>query len=116
MAYLLAAVAFILMLMFEHVLLPDAAHEMVHAPASERFAHVAEHSHGPTAAYAVVAALAIHSLLAGLALGAEGELNRALVIFVAILAHKSTAGFALGVSLVRNRDTVNIDDVSILKW
>ena len=41
-------------------------------------------------------------ILAGLALGAVPELAGALVIFLAILAHKTTAGFALGVSLVRN--------------
>ena len=44
----------------------------------------------------------MHSFLAGLTLGAEPELAGALVIFIAILAHKTTAGFALGVSLVRN--------------
>jgi len=40
--------------------------------------------------------------VAGLALGAQPELGGALIIFLAIMAHKSTAGFALGVSLVRN--------------
>ena len=59
--------------------------------------------HGGLAAYAVVTTLAVHSFLAGLALGAEAELSGVLVIFLAILAHKSTAGFALGVSLVRNQ-------------
>lgn len=103
MAFLMAAVAFVLMLLIEHVLLPDDAHQMVHAPSGERFAHVTEHSHGGLAAYAVVTTLAVHSFLAGLALGAEPELSGALVIFLAILAHKSTAGFALGVSLVRNQ-------------
>ena len=41
--------------------------------------------------------------MAGLALGAQPELAGALVIFLAIMAHKSIGGFALGVSLVRNR-------------
>lgn len=100
-AFLLAALAFVLMLLVEHVVLSETAHEMVHAPSSDRFAHLPEASHGGMAAYAVVAALSIHSFLAGLALGAEAELGGALVIFLAILAHKSSAGFALGVSLVR---------------
>jgi zinc transporter 1/2/3 len=47
-------------------------------------------------------ALSIHSLLAGLALGAQPDLAGALVIFGAVVAHKSIAGFALGVSLARS--------------
>lgn len=104
MAFLLAAVAFALMLLVEHVLLPESAHEVVHAPSGERFAHLhdhPEHGRGRIAAYAVLTALSIHSFLAGLALGAQPELAGALVIFLAIMAHKTTAGFALGVSLVR---------------
>ncbi|MBW2267937.1 MAG: ZIP family metal transporter [Deltaproteobacteria bacterium] len=103
MAYLLAAFGFILMLLFEHVLLPDSAHEVVHAPSNERFAHLREHGRGAFTAYAVLVALSVHSLLAGLALGAQPDLAGALVIFLAIMAHKSIGGFALGVSLVRNR-------------
>jgi len=100
MAFLLAACGFVLMLLIEHVLLPETAHEMLHAPSDDRFTH--DHPHSGFAVYAVLTALSVHSLLAGLALGAEPELAGALVIFVAILAHKTTAGFALGVSLVRN--------------
>lgn len=103
MAFLLAAGGFVLMLLFEHVLLPESAHEMVHAPSDERFAHLGDSGRGGLTAYAVLTALSVHSLMAGLALGAEPELAGALVIFLAIVAHKSTAGFALGVSLVRNR-------------
>ncbi len=50
----------------------------------------------------MLTALSIHALLAGLALGAEPDLAGALVISLAIIAHKSAAGFALGVSLVRS--------------
>jgi zinc transporter 1/2/3 len=107
MAFLLAAGGFVLMLLFEHVLPPESAHEMVHAPSTDRFTHLPEHDHGGSgaAAYTVLTALSVHSLFAGLALGAEPELAGALVIFVAVIAHKSTAAFALGVSLVRNRLT-----------
>ena len=52
--------------------------------------------------YAILTALSIHSLLEGLALGAQRDLRSALVIFAAILAHKSMEGFALGVSLARS--------------
>ena len=99
-AFLLAAGGFVLMLLIEHVLMPETAHEMMHAPAGDPFPHRPEQ--GGLAAYAALTALSIHSFLAGLTLGAEPELAGALVIFVAILAHKTTAGFALGVSLVRN--------------
>ena len=100
--FLLAALAFALMLLVEHVLLPDAAHELVHAPSGERFASLETHESAAIPAYTVVAALSIHSFLAGLALGAQHQLAGALVISLAILAHKSAAGFALGVSLVRH--------------
>lgn len=103
MGSLLAAAGFVLMLLFEHVLLPDSAHEVVHAPSNERFAHLHESESKAFTAYAVLIALSAHSFMAGLALGAEPELAGALVIFLAIIAHKSIGGFALGVSLVRNR-------------
>jgi zinc transporter 1/2/3 len=104
MAFGLAALAFVLMLLFEHVLLPDSAHQAMHAPSDDRFSHMGAHvhSHGGFEAYAVLTALSIHSFLAGAALGSQVELAGALVIFVAIMAHKTTAGFALGVSLVRS--------------
>ena len=102
MAFAFAAFAFTFMLLVEHVLLPEGAHEEVHAPSNERFAHIAEHHHDTLSAYAVLTALSIHSLLAGLALGAQPDLARALVISLAIIAHKSAAGFALGVSLARS--------------
>jgi len=101
-AFALAAFAFTLMLLVEHVLLPEQAHQEVHAPSGERFAHIAEQHHDTLSAYAVLTALSIHSVLAGLALGAQPELARALVISLAIIAHKSAAGFALGVSLARS--------------
>jgi zinc transporter 1/2/3 len=109
-AFMLAALAFALMLLVEHVLLPEHAHEEVHAPPGERFLRLAQQGlgsgtgdgHEAMSAYAVLTALSIHSLLAGLALGAEPELSQALVISLAIIAHKSAAGFALGVSLARS--------------
>jgi len=102
MAFALAGFAFVFMLLVEHVLLPEHAHEEVHAPSGERFARIAEHHHDALAAYAVLIALSIHALLAGLALGAEADLARALVISFAIIAHKSAEGFSLGVSLARS--------------
>lgn len=102
MAFVLAGFAFAFMLLVEHVLLPEQAHQEVHAPSGERFARIAEQHHDTLSAYAVLTALSIHSLLAGLALGAQPDLSRALIISLAIVAHKSAAGFALGISLARS--------------
>lgn len=44
--------------------------------------------------------LSLHSFIAGTALGLEAELFAAVVLLVAILAHKSFAAFALGISFV----------------
>lgn len=48
------------------------------------------------------AMLSIHSLLAGAALGTSGVGAVAIVIFIAIVAHKWAASFALAVSLARS--------------
>jgi zinc transporter 1/2/3 len=105
MAYLLAAGAFVLMLLFEHVLPSESAHEAMHAHSGERFEPLHQYGRsadGRASAYAVLTALSIHAFLAGIALGAQPELRAALVIFIAIMAHKTSAGFALGVSLARS--------------
>ncbi|MDX1501090.1 MAG: ZIP family metal transporter [Thermoanaerobaculia bacterium] len=102
-AYLLAAAAFVGVLLVEHVLLPEQAHEIVHGHAghsvTEREMHAVSHSASP---YLLVAALSTHSLIEGAALGAQDGVAQLVVISVAILAHKATAGFALGVSLARH--------------
>jgi len=45
--------------------------------------------------------LSVHSLIAGSVLGLEDTLVESLAIFTAIIAHKSAAAFALGISLQR---------------
>ena len=97
----LAAAAIVAMLLIEHVLPPEEAHHAVHAPSAHRFDPPDRHPGTPRAAYAILTVLSIHSLLEGLALGAQRDLRSALVIFAAIFAHKSMEGFALGVSLAR---------------
>lgn len=103
MAFTLATVGFVLMLLIEHVLLPEHPHRGLHEPAGHSFDSLVDGGREGIGAYVVLAALSVHSLLAGLALGAEASLASAVVLFFAIFAHKSTAGFALGVSLVRAR-------------
>lgn len=101
-AFGLAALGFLIMLAAEHVLLPESAHALVHAPSSERFRALPRLERGSRAAYAVLVALSVHAILEGLALGAEPALADATVLFVAIFAHKLFAGFALGISLARS--------------
>jgi zinc transporter 1/2/3 len=48
-------------------------------------------------------ALCIHSLLEGMALGAQPALRGAEDIFLAIVAHKGLAAYALGASIVESR-------------
>ena len=94
---LLAAVAFALILLIEHVLLPDPVHSAAHSHTGEP-----SHSDEPVSAYALVVALSIHSVLAGVALGAEAATTGAFLTFAAIVAHKMTAGMALGITLKRD--------------
>lgn len=51
--------------------------------------------------YILMVILSGHSIIAGLALGAEQVVNMALIILIAIIAHKGSAGFALGVNLLK---------------
>jgi len=108
-ASLLAVSAFLLLLLLEHVLLPDAAHDAAHAHSGEgRHSHHvhanegSEHRETATKAspYVLVLALSVHSVLAGGALGSDSEMRGVLLTFVAIAAHKGAAGLALGLALV----------------
>jgi len=106
-AFVLAAAGFALILLVEHVLLPEPAHEMVHAHPGGAHAHREPdppHSGriNRVAPYMLVVALSFHSVVAGVALGVQERLGDLLAIFVAIVAHKSTEGFALGITLVRH--------------
>ena len=49
--------------------------------------------------YVLTLILAVHSLIAGASLGLEKALGASLVIFIAIIAHKGSAAFALGAGL-----------------
>lgn len=51
--------------------------------------------------YVLLLILSIHSIITGVALGTESRIIQAVVIMIAVLAHKGTAAFALGVSMLR---------------
>ena len=92
LAPLICAVGFGLFLMMEKVFLGEtvAATEGVAAAAN------------PLTAYSLAVVLSVHSLIAGVALGAERTHVQVLVLLAAIMAHKGAAAFALGVTLHRS--------------
>ncbi|MCF7833256.1 MAG: ZIP family metal transporter [Candidatus Marinimicrobia bacterium] len=59
---------------------------------------------GPKVVFPVILylVLSIHSIIAGTSLGLEGAILSATAIFIAIIAHKGAASFALGVNLKIN--------------
>jgi zinc transporter 1/2/3 len=93
LAALLAASGCVFILFLERVLLASMDAEGALAGADQK---------GSVSVLALTAALSIHSLLAGAALGSDDTVAGSLVIFLAIIAHKGSAAFALSVSLVRN--------------
>lgn len=86
LAFLVAAIGFGLILFLEKGLLRGV--EDKKAPSSTN----------PIFPYVLALALSVHSILAGVALGAEKTLLGGTVILVAIVAHKGSAAFALAVS------------------
>lgn len=92
LAALLAGSGFVLILALERVVL---------ARASQEGAVEAAVSQTQVFPYALTVILSLHSILTGIALGAEGTVLGSVVIFVAIIAHKGSAAFALAVSLHR---------------
>jgi len=116
-ASVLALGAFLLLLLLEHVLLPDAAHDAAHAHSGE--GHSSHHHHPPashdsatgrqsTSAYILLLALSIHSVLAGTVLGADNDAMGVLMTFLAIAVHKGAAGLALGLALATNASVTRV--------
>ena len=60
-------------------------------------------SSGSVYPYLLALVLSVHSVIAGIALGLETHLIGAAAILVAVLAHKTTAAMALGISFNRER-------------
>jgi zinc transporter 1/2/3 len=63
--------------------------------------HISEHLHGSLlAALMLLAALSIHSVLAGLSIGLVTDVSKIMSTAIAIVAHKVFAGYALGSTMV----------------
>lgn len=89
LAPLLAAVGVALLLLIDRVVLETRA-----GPDQDRA------KSRPIYPYVLLVILSIHSATAGVALGLQSEAVTSLLVIVAILCHKGSAGFALVVSMV----------------
>ena len=101
-AFTIAGAAFLLVLGVERVI-PRVPRMPVGAesPDPEADAVAAAAQQSARYPYLLLLTLSIHSVIAGMALGAQSTLAGFAVLIIAILAHKAAAGFALGVSLHR---------------
>ena len=55
------------------------------------------------ASYVLIFILSIHSIIVGIALGTETAMNQSIIIAIVVLAHKGSAAFALGVSMLKSK-------------
>jgi len=88
-AALIAGIGFIFVLFLEKVLVREKAMDALNEGESNY-------------PFVLFLVLAIHSIIAGMSLGLESEIVSGMAIFIAIIAHKGSASFALGVSLVKS--------------
>ena len=61
--------------------------------------------------YVLIFILSIHSIIVGIALGTEMLISQSMIIAIAVLAHKGSAAFALGISMLKSK----IDKAKIIK-
>lgn len=84
----------------------------------ERLAHFSsqehEHAHLHSLPYMLAIILVVHALIEGAALGVNATVATATVIFVAIIAHKSSESFALAVILNRSQLALKSVIITIL--
>ena len=87
-ASLIAMLGFFLVLFVERVVAADES-------------EAGEAKKGAIYAYILALVLSVHALIAGIAVGTEQTVTGLLVLLIAILAHKGSEAFALGISMVR---------------
>jgi solute carrier family 39 (zinc transporter), member 1/2/3 len=86
--FLIAGISFLLLLLLEHI--------------SVSLKHRATHLLSSIALLSVTM-LSVHSLLEGAAVGLAASFATTLIIFIAIIAHKGAASFALSINLNRSQ-------------
>lgn len=106
LAFVLAGAGFLLILLIEAVIVadPDPAESPLHCGSRGASHEIGPQPHGVEprpVVFVLLLVLSIHSIIVGMALGSQSSLSGALIVFIAIVAHKSVAGFALGVSYRR---------------
>jgi len=89
---LLCAVGFLLVLVLEKVII-HGHHAVADSAEQEDQATLYP--------YVLTLVLSVHSMIAGIALGTEDTVALSIVIFIALISHKGSAAFALGISLLR---------------
>lgn len=107
LALLLTGAGFMLILLIEGVLVGDpqggAGYSANAKSATARHEAAWQQAESRAAYYPVILliVLSVHSVILGLALGSQEALAGIIIVFLAIIAHKGAAGFALGVGYVR---------------
>ena len=100
-AFTIAAASFLLILGIERVIPRFARLPVGAVPNEVEASELVSVTSARQYPYLLLLTLSIHSLIAGMALGAQTSLAGFTILLIAILAHKSAAGFSLGVSLQR---------------
>lgn len=91
-AFLICALGFLLILMLDKIFFGKHAHH----------SHDSGSDESQPLPYILAVILSVHSVIAGIALGVDGSVTTSMVILIAILSHKGSAAFALGVSLMKS--------------
>ncbi|MEJ2647192.1 MAG: ZIP family metal transporter [Sedimentisphaerales bacterium] len=105
-AFLLAGFGFFLILLIEGVIVadPDPGESPLHCGSRGASHEIGTRTHTTKPyhySFILLLVLSVHSVILGLALGAQRSLTSTMAIFFAIIAHKTMAGFSLGVSYLR---------------
>ena len=91
-AFLICAIGFLMILFLEKVVIRS------HSAVANSLVEKTRARFYP---YMLTLVLSVHSIIAGIALGTENKVGLSIVIFIALISHKWSAAFALGVSLIR---------------
>jgi zinc transporter 1/2/3 len=104
LAYVLAGAGFLLILLIETVITSGSGESPLQCGSKASRHEVGLQSprpEGHSYSFILLLVLSVHSVILGLALGAQRSLMTMSAVFIAIMAHKAMAGFALGISYWR---------------
>jgi solute carrier family 39 (zinc transporter), member 1/2/3 len=106
LAFVLAGAGFLLILLIEGVIIadPDPSQSPLHSGSRGASHEVSPQIHSSEPhpfVFVLLLVLSIHSMIVGLTLGAQSSVTSTVIVLIAIMAHKSVAGFAPGISYRR---------------